>query len=182
MARTPGETNCLALCGSGVLGVGVQGEARRAVTQHPGHCFHIYPVSQRQGGEVRDTSNGRRCAGRGSGGPKTGEPGIGENTPPLQLEVDVLKKADEILKKRRAEKGVNLSNLSNQEKAMVSQHTPIFAAYESSGSRHMATPNVSPPVRVHLIFAVTLRTSRFLSNCMNVERPGGIWFRFSVIC
>ena len=34
----------------------------------------------------------------------------------LQLEVDVLKKADEILKK---EKGVNLNNLSNQEKAVV---------------------------------------------------------------
>ena len=34
----------------------------------------------------------------------------------LQLEVDVLKKADEILKK---EEGVNPNNLSNQEKAAV---------------------------------------------------------------
>ena len=33
------------------MGVGVQGEARRVVTQHPGHRLDVHSVLQGQGGE-----------------------------------------------------------------------------------------------------------------------------------
>lgn len=33
------------------MGVGVQGESRREVSQHPGHGFYIYPVLEGQGGK-----------------------------------------------------------------------------------------------------------------------------------
>ena len=33
------------------MGVGVQGEARREVPQHPGHRFYVHPVLQGQGGK-----------------------------------------------------------------------------------------------------------------------------------
>ena len=35
----------------GHMGVGVQGEARRVVTQHPGHRLDVHSVLQGQGGE-----------------------------------------------------------------------------------------------------------------------------------
>ena len=41
----------LALGGRGHVGVGVQGEPRAEVSQHPGHRFHIHPVLQGQGGK-----------------------------------------------------------------------------------------------------------------------------------
>ena len=33
------------------MGVGVQGESRREVPQHPGHRFYVHPVLQGQGGK-----------------------------------------------------------------------------------------------------------------------------------
>ena len=33
------------------MGVGVQGEPRREVSQHPGYRFHIHPVLEGQGGK-----------------------------------------------------------------------------------------------------------------------------------
>ena len=41
----------LALGGCGHVGVGVQGEPRREVPQHPGHCFYVHPVLEDQRGK-----------------------------------------------------------------------------------------------------------------------------------
>ena len=41
----------LALGGRGHVGVGVQGEPRAEVPQHPGHRFYVHPVLQGQGGK-----------------------------------------------------------------------------------------------------------------------------------
>ena len=47
-AHGPGR---LALGGCGHMGVGVQGEPGRVMSQHPGHRFHVYPVLEGQGGK-----------------------------------------------------------------------------------------------------------------------------------
>ena len=41
----------LALGGRGHVGVGVQGEPRAEVPQHPGHRFYVHPVLQGQRGK-----------------------------------------------------------------------------------------------------------------------------------
>ena len=58
----------LPLGGRGHMGVGVQGEPRRKVPQHPGHRFHVYPVLEGQGGKcvpkLVEAENGRRSCNR----------------------------------------------------------------------------------------------------------------------
>ena len=47
------------------MGVGVQGEPRAEVPQHPGHRFHVHPVLQGQGGkcvsEIVEPDPGQSC-------------------------------------------------------------------------------------------------------------------------
>lgn len=49
--HVPHRLRCLSLCCAGDMGVGVQGETRGEVAQHPRHRFHVHPVLQCQGGK-----------------------------------------------------------------------------------------------------------------------------------
>ena len=42
---------CLTLSGAGHMGVGIEGEPRREVTQHTGHRLDVHSILQGQGGE-----------------------------------------------------------------------------------------------------------------------------------
>lgn len=49
--HVPHRLRRLTLDGTGDVGVGVQGETRGEVAQHPRHRFHVHPILQCQGGK-----------------------------------------------------------------------------------------------------------------------------------